>query len=171
MFVFAVSEKEMNKKNYTFFLIVLIFFLPLIASGLLYYYHDYFHLKTEHHGILLSTPIHIQDESIKKWRVIYVHGDICDVQCKKINYQLQQVKKLLGKDSDRVNIVLLNNKNGQAKKILKWVLKKNKKNFIVEDKIYFVDPLGNLFMYYESVTNPMDMLKDLKRVLEVSQIG
>ena len=45
------------------------------------------------------------------------------------------------------------------------------KDFVMQHKIYLVDPLGNLFMYYADTTDPMNVLKDLKRVLEVSQIG
>jgi hypothetical protein len=37
--------------------------------------------------------------------------------------------------------------------------------------IYLVDPIGNVFMYYPDATNPMNILKDLKHVLGVSQIG
>ena len=42
---------------------------------------------------------------------------------------------------------------------------------LLKSKIYLVDPLGNGFMYYSATVNPLDILKDLKQVLKVSQIG
>jgi hypothetical protein len=39
------------------------------------------------------------------------------------------------------------------------------------DRIYLVDPLGNLMMFYESDSKPKGMLEDMKRLLRLSQIG
>ena len=38
-------------------------------------------------------------------------------------------------------------------------------------RIYLVDPLGNLVMSYPPGTDPRDLLKDLGRLLRLSQIG
>jgi len=38
-------------------------------------------------------------------------------------------------------------------------------------RTYIIDPLGNLMMYYPPGGDPKDMLKDLLRLLKVSQIG
>ncbi|EKD72599.1 MAG: hypothetical protein ACD_45C00630G0005 [uncultured bacterium] len=164
----------MNKKNTILFLLTMTFVLPLIASGLLYYYHDHFRFKTINHGILLNPSLDarflytdMRDETERTWRVVYT-SDGCAEQCKKIEYQLQQVKKALGKDSNRVNVILLSHQDMRMKKLKNVFIRQN---FVVQNKIYLVDPLGNLFMYYSSLVNPMDILRDLKRVLEVSQIG
>jgi len=159
----------MHKK---LFIMLFIFVFPVITSWFLFYYHASFHLKTLNHGTLISSPVDVkylysemENGQQKKWRVIYVASEICDSQCREIDHQLKQVQKALGKDSDRVNTILLSNQNKQLPK-LQAVL-----NFAVDNKIYLVDPLGNLFMYYSSDVDPMNVLKDLKRVLEVSQIG
>src|SRR3990167_1601154 len=164
----------MNKKNTILLLLTMTFVIPLIASGLLYYYNDHFRFKTINHGVLLTSSLDarflysdMRDEKERKWRVIYTY-DVCAEQCKKIDYQLQQVKKALGKDSNRVNVILLSNQDVRIKKLKNIFIQQN---VVVQNKIYLVDPLGNLFMYYSSVANPMDILRDLKRVLEVSQIG
>lgn len=41
----------------------------------------------------------------------------------------------------------------------------------VQDGIYIVDPNGNLVFFYPIDINPKLLLKDLKRLLKVSQIG
>ena len=61
-------------------------------------------------------------------------------------------------------------KNGQdVKRVQIQCMKEDKQ--LLKSKIYLVDPLGNGFMYYSATVNPLDILKDLKQVLKVSQIG
>jgi cytochrome oxidase Cu insertion factor (SCO1/SenC/PrrC family) len=102
-------------------------------------------------------------------------------------FTLHQLRIALGKDRNRVNLALIVDQQCQIKDIhdfSKYVLTEQQytllqsnlsqagdKNFVANDKIYLIDPLGNLFMYYTNTTNPMNILKDLKKVLEVSQIG
>ena len=40
-----------------------------------------------------------------------------------------------------------------------------------EDRVYLVDPLGYLMMYYQPDADPKGMLMDLKKLLKYSQIG
>lgn len=165
-----------NKKiNTLLFLLVMTFVLPMIASWLLYHYHDHFQFKKMNHGLLVSPSINVtylKKDNAKVWQVIHVDGGNCDDQCQKINYQLVQVNKALGKDHDRVQVIKISGNDQQIAK-LQSAFAANEKNskFLVTSKIYLVDPLGNLFMYYPDTINPMNILKDLKRVLEVSQIG
>lgn len=143
-------------KRTKLYLVVMLFFLPMIASWVLYHYHDYFQLKTTNHGTLIEPPVNepsFQKEKI--WRIIYVNSGSCDVLCQKRNFMLHQVQKALGKDSERVKILLADKPFNQMQ----------------SGKIYLVDPAANIFMYYPDSTDPMNILKDLKKVLEVSQIG
>jgi hypothetical protein len=41
----------------------------------------------------------------------------------------------------------------------------------VADRVYIVDPLGNLMMSYPPTANPKGMLTDLKRLLGLSHVG
>lgn len=144
----------MLKTNKPLWMLSVIFLLPIIVSGILFQYHSYFRLKTLNHGTFITPPLTLTHFSSnqKKWRVIYLAEKKCGDQCQQIYHQLQQVKKALGKDSDRVDTMLM-------------------RHDPAVNKIYLVDPLGNAFMYYSADANPMDILNDLKRVLEVSQIG
>jgi hypothetical protein len=39
------------------------------------------------------------------------------------------------------------------------------------DRIYLIDPLGNLMMFYAADAKPKGMLEDMKRLLRLSSIG
>ncbi len=38
-------------------------------------------------------------------------------------------------------------------------------------RVYLIDPLGNLMMFYAADAKPKGMLEDLKRLLRLSSIG
>jgi hypothetical protein len=165
-----------HKKNHLqLSLLVVVFVIPIIVSVLLYYYHASFRLKKLNHGTLLSAPIDANylysASKEKKWRVIYVTDQGCDAACQTINHNLHQMQIALNKDSQRVTIVLLQGQTPSLQKLKNSLSLQENPQFVVSNKIYLVDPIGNLFMYYPSTANLMDVLKDLKRVLEVSQIG
>lgn len=159
----------MFKNKYVVFCIVLVIFVfPVVTGSLLYHFHHLFKFKTLNHGVLLSTPVDVKflyADTQKKWRIIYVDDGVCNEQCKKLDFLLHQVQKALGKNQNRVEVLQLN-RNLPSVNRLQGLLAQP-----VGNKIYLVDPLGNLFMYYLATDDPVNVLKDLKKVLEVSQIG
>ena len=151
--------------------------LPVFLGSLLYYFHGYFQLKTLNHGVLINPPIQMKTLNTlgeKQWQIIYIPQQCCDAICQKTMFTLHQLKKVLGKESKRVNLVLASQQNCQIKELhdfKKLLFTARQYPQLRNDKIYLLDPLGNLFMYYSANTDPMNILSDLKRVLEVSQIG
>lgn len=179
-----------QKTNHKFYLLMFVFILPVVASWLLYLFHDHFNLKTKNHGTLLNPSI--QAETIwknaanHKWQIVYVPKTCAQDQCEKMLFTLAQTRKLFGKEYERVALTLITHEAYHSKMNytfknevlseqqfakLHAELAKNKDNFDLTDKIYLLDPLGNLFMYYPSSVNPLDILKDVKHLLGVSQIG
>lgn len=149
-------------------LLLLIFIVPMIMSWLLFHYHDHFQFKTTNHGILVNPPLNVGNidfgmDTQKKWKIIFVSANNCDEQCQQIAFQLHQIQKAMGKDHERIIVVQWHGENTPFKDIFQ-------QNFVT-NKIFLVDPHNNLFMYYPSTTNPMNILKDIKKVLGVSQIG
>jgi hypothetical protein len=39
------------------------------------------------------------------------------------------------------------------------------------ERVYIIDPLGNLMMFYPPEADPSGMLKDLRKLLKYSKIG
>jgi hypothetical protein len=170
-----IRKQRGSKKLY---LLLVVFIVPIIISSILYNFHGYFDLKTTNHGALLKQPVNAeylyswqQDGAQKKWRVIYVNNGDCDDSCKKVDYQLRQMKKALGKETDRVEVMLIDGRSAPLARLKQSISSEEQHDFAVNNKIYLVDPIGNLFMYYADNTDPMNVLKDMKKVLEVSQIG
>lgn len=156
-----MNEKKRFKKNkFLLGLLFLIFILPVLISSIFYYYPNAFSFHTNNKGIFIRPPILLKNNSIKKWQVIYITPDKCDQRCESIFHNLNQVRLALGKNRERVSVSAQPlNKLNKMIPLLKI------------HQIYLVDPIGNLFMYYPEKSNPLDILSDLKHLLEISQIG
>ncbi|MDR3490741.1 MAG: hypothetical protein P4M12_01710 [Gammaproteobacteria bacterium] len=160
------------KNSKPIYLLLLVFIVPMILSWGMYHYHQYFEFKTTNHGSLVKPPVDVASifkGEEKKWRMVLVDSAMCESECQEVNYQLHQVQKALGKDQDRVTIVVMNKNFMSSKNISQSIFYSDNKK--IKNKIYLVDPRGFLFMEYPVTTNLMNVLKDLKKVLEVSQIG
>lgn len=125
----------------------------------------------------------------RKWTLLYVQHGRCDDECRRHLYDTRQVRLALDRDMDRVQRVLI----GDADCCDLSVLKSEHPDLIVirsspadaplrallpmrtgaenSQRIYLIDPLGNLMMFYAADARPKGMLEDLKRLLRLSSIG
>ena len=129
-----------------------------------------------------------------KWTMFYIDSAGCNESCFNNLYTIRQSRLGMGGEKDRVQRVMLlvdDGNNSQLDKIVnehvgmnifrldKEVMSKVLKNFEFEgladadkaQRIYFIDPLGNLMMHYESDISPRGVVKDLERLLKYSRIG
>ena len=164
--------------NTPLFWLLVVFLLPILLSTALYYYHSYFQFKTTNHGELVGSPFDVKylyasesDSNKSLWHIVYIDRGECDQNCRQVAYQLNQVRKALGNASPRVEVMQINAKDSRLNPMQTAFDQVHNKHVALENKIFLVDPLGNCFMYYPASTNPMNVLKDMKKVLEVSQIG
>jgi hypothetical protein len=168
------------------FLLAMIFILPAFAGWVLYFYYPNFSFKTTNYGTLVRPALHTEHLAIsaadQKWQIIYAPVS-CNKETDDRMHTLHQLRVALGKDQDRVMLTLLVDKacpqqqHDFRKLIVTDADKSDLQSLLgtqtiaAQDKIYLVDPIGNLFMYYAGDMNAMHILKDMKKVLEVSQIG
>lgn len=125
----------------------------------------------------------------KKWTLLYLQQGRCDAECSRRLYDTRQVRLALDRNMDRVQRVLI----GDADCCDLSVLKTEHPDLIVirsspadaplrallpvrtdalnSHRIYLIDPLGNLMMFYAADARPKGMLEDLKRLLRLSSIG
>ncbi len=144
---------------------------------------------TEHHGKTFTL-----NRFHGKWLLFYLNTAPCRGVCKKQLQYLQQIQIALGKDRDRLqelyispvkkeleilrghfrsrapNLRFAFTKPSAQLAFFHAVNSRAQKN-TQRPRIYLVDPLGNIMMAYEADVAPQDILKDVKKLLKVSQIG
>lgn len=173
--------KHQNKRIIV--LLTLVFLLPVFFSWMVYFYYGYFHFRTSNHGVLINPPIQMIDKlqlHTHQWQILFVPDQCLDENSNKILFNLHQICKALGENKPRVKLILLvspiceigasphysiTRLKSEFDLTLKKFLKKEDDFF--KNKIYLIDPGGNLFMYYSSETRPSDILQDLKKVLRI----
>lgn len=191
----------MNKKADYFsliktrlFLLLIIFSFagPLVLASLMYKYSDIVPIPSpKSHGNLIEPVITINSNedfyetlmNEKKWVLMYVYEDeTCDLVCEATLYMMQQVRESVGRERQRISNVaivkksFLNNENKKVInkynkiKLLK-IIDNSFFNKLKKNHLYLVDPLGNIFMYYQKDFNPKGLKKDIKKILKVSRIG
>ena len=129
-----------------------------------------------------------------KWTLFYIDSAGCNESCFNNLYTIRQSRLGMGGEKNRVQRVMLlvdDGNNSQLDKIInehegmhiirldKKTMTEVVKGFEFEGlvsaekakRIYFIDPLGNLMMHYESDISPRGVVKDLERLLKYSRIG
>jgi len=129
-----------------------------------------------------------------KWTLVYIGDADCDTVCVENLYKMRQIRIAQNEDMKRVQTLylLLDDRIPES---LAAMLRENYSNlavvpvtaaqaaqlapyFLIDgtgmqaaERVYFIDPLGNLMMYYTPDADPGGMLKDLRKLLKVSRIG
>ncbi len=133
-----------------------------------------------------------EDSLHGKWSLAYV-ATTCDKQCMDNVYRMRQIHVSMDKHSLRVQKVLfLTEQNANELKELLVEFKgqqvidaasidagtllekfrlNDADNPLEAERLYIIDPLGNLMMNYQPDANPRDIYKDLKKLLRGSRIG
>lgn len=140
----------------------------------------------------LNNKLVPDNELTGKWTLLLVLPGACQASCQKMLYDMRQIRLASGKDRNRIQRAVItfsitNNKDlSQRLKIFAgtehWLVSEPKLQSVManlnstaiamkEGYLYLVDPLGNIMMGYKLEANPMDIYKDLQKLLAVSQIG
>jgi hypothetical protein len=127
-----------------------------------------------------------------KWTMLYVGDGLCDDRCRKALYLMRQSRVALNKDMDRVQRVFLvtgrccdrSFLTTEHPDLLVARVDDDASAALLEpfptygglspaaaDRIYLVDPLGNLLMSYATTAPDKALLTDMKKLLRLSHIG
>lgn len=119
-------------------------------------------------------------EQQEYWTLLLVTAN-CNEACEQHSYAIRQTYKALGKEAGRVRRAiateqpLTNLDEANYPDLIKYRIAADKINVYLGQKkylqLYFVDPLGNIMMRYSSDQFGKPMLKDLKKLLKLSNIG
>ncbi|MFV1972669.1 MAG: SCO family protein [Thiohalobacterales bacterium] len=147
----------------------------------------------------LPADIMIGNESVNDylqglWTLVYIGDADCDAVCNENLYKMRQIRIAQNENMNRVQRLFM--VTGEAiPEALTALLEKDYPDmdvlpvspvqeaqfapyFLIDDapmqgaeRVYIIDPLGNLMMYYPQGADPGGMLKDLKKLLKYSKIG
>jgi hypothetical protein len=127
-----------------------------------------------------------------KWTFLYWGSGACSARCRIDLHNTRQVRIALNRDMDRVQRVflaegaccdrdflreqhpdLITVRATAAAAPLLALLEAGQGAGVdrVDDRIYLIDPLGNLMMSYAPDANAKGMLEDIKRLLGLSHVG
>jgi cytochrome oxidase Cu insertion factor (SCO1/SenC/PrrC family) len=125
----------------------------------------------------------------RKWTFLFVQHGTCDESCLRRLYDTRQVRLALDREMDRVQRVFVASPDCCDMKALR---DSHPDLIVVQDsgadlplltllpavvgaqnsnRMYLIDPLGNLMMFYPPEAPAKGMLEDMKRLLRLSQIG
>lgn len=133
-----------------------------------------------------------KEESQSKWVLLVTGDNDCSDVCQQALYTVRQVNIALGKEAERVTRVLASSVDSYAlsssiaeqypmlalatteaaaiKRFSAGVSSSTEAS-INSWNIWVVDPLGNVILRYEADRHGKDILKDMKRLLKLSNIG
>ena len=124
-----------------------------------------------------------------KWTFLYVVQGPCTQVCRNNLYETRQVRVALDRDMNRVQRVFIASEDCCDLAVLRQqhpdlatlrlgpevapllAILDAAGGGNTGDRIYIVDPLGNLMMSYAPTARPKGMLEDMKRLLRLSSIG
>lgn len=126
-----------------------------------------------------------------KWTLLYVGAGNCTASCRSQLYETRQVRIALNRDMDRVQRAFVAlaeccdwqfldaqhpdlvtvSATADTAPLLELLPRFNGIAPAAADRIYLIDPLGNLMMSYAPGAQPMGLLTDLKRLLGLSHVG
>jgi cytochrome oxidase Cu insertion factor (SCO1/SenC/PrrC family) len=122
-----------------------------------------------------------------KWIMLQVSSSDCLAACQNTLLNMRQLRLMQGREMDRIErVILITDQNPMetlllreydgthflrvdAKAVAAWLPAEEGSN--EQDRIYLIDPLGNLMMRYSVDADPNKIKKDLSKLLKASSIG
>lgn len=177
----------MNSRR-QFLLVASLFFVPLAAAIWLYFSSGWRPGGGTEHGELIVPARPLPDAAFKgAWSLVFVEDKACAKRCRAALAEMRQVRFALNKDAARVKRVLLHAGAccesgfgaGEPDLVMLAAAGPEDAKLLAlfppaadgRRGIYIVDPHGNLMMSYPATGAASGLLKDLERLLRLSQIG
>jgi hypothetical protein len=193
-------DGSQRRSRQQFLLVAALFFVPLAIAVLLYYSSGW-RPAVGAHGELVNPPRPLRVSGLMlrdgrpapedffqgKWSLVHDAGATCGEGTRALLDELAHVRLALDKDTERVRRVLLHQGTCDSVELLSRdadlvelaAIGPAGKTFLAQfppaveqgHGIYIVDPHGNLMMAYPAAGSARGLLKDLERLLRLSNIG
>jgi cytochrome oxidase Cu insertion factor (SCO1/SenC/PrrC family) len=173
-------------------LLSLMFLIPLTLAWLMYSgVIDYRPVSHVNKGMLIEPPVKADlPEKFRHpglyqhWVLVYPLPSSCSDPCRQILFGLRQFHRALGRDGNRVALVLLA-ETRPDEQFLEEIEKLDPGFNVISDNtgklslqlkqladgsgIFIIDPLGNIMMNYPPEPDPNDILADMERLLQYAK--
>jgi alkyl hydroperoxide reductase subunit AhpC len=144
---------------------------------------------------MVSDGMALQEYLQGKWTLLYIGDANCGEICRSNLYKMRQVRVAQNENMNRVQTLYLLQADSLPDELAGFLTREHKDmsvallsdanaaaiatQFQMDDdsrvtaaqRVYIVDPLGNLMMYYLPDADARGMLKDLQKLLKYSNIG
>ncbi|MEM7304543.1 MAG: hypothetical protein AAF372_03330 [Pseudomonadota bacterium] len=190
-----------KKTSFTGYMLFAVFLVPLLIAISMYVMHsESSKLNTAANGELIhpAQPIetlsllsddntmYALDDIKGKWTLVLYIDDACNLECEAGLFKIRQTRISTGRERNRVQLLAI---NSGGVRVAPDIIQRNPKIIFtqfeqlmisdeVADKeelqdsyIYIIDPNGNLMMKYDSDATSKGILKDIKKLLKLSNIG
>ncbi len=191
---------QQRKGRMVFLLLAVFFTVPLLVVVAMYKFDwrpaGKSHGQLIHPPVSIAHATHWVNDSQQvmpafwqdKWNMVFITRE-CDAACMQRLYDLRQIYVSLYKDMIRVQRVLITQQadtreirarypdllviNGQSAQIseLGALLSGGGQNTLEAQRVYFIDPLGNVMMQYGPEMEAKWIRKDLIKLLKASWAG
>jgi len=194
------KSKPQSRGRWKLLLVLAICASPLVFSYLTYYVikpvsrNNYGTLLDPRqypmpvlHGVLQGGAAQELTAYKGKWIMLQVSASDCQKKCQDALFAMRQLRLMQGKDMDRIERVLLVPDDQpmdtllirqledthilrvDGKAVEAWL--PTESDTTVQDRMYLIDPLGNLMMRYPVDADPNKVKKDIVKLLKASSIG
>lgn len=165
-----------------------VFFGPFIIATVLYF-GGYERNAQVNYGrfvspeIALPAQLHFNTELRSRWTLFVLSEGVCDGQCNEALTTITQVRLATGREIDRIARALVVRKGAATAAADDDALYRFDANAelgksvitalaaLPTDKIYIMDPVGNLVLSYPLNADRKRLHGDLKKLLKLSRIG
>ena len=129
-----------------------------------------------------------------KWSLVYIGGATCELPCREAIYKASAARIAQGVEAGRINyyyllaadrfdgdlddlykdypkLVMLRGESAQREALLSQFVINPQHAPGQDDRLYLIDPLGNLIMHYPAGFRDIGLMEDLKHLLKWSQVG
>ena len=174
-------------------IIISMSFGPILAAYIVFYnFPGLAPTSRTNEGTLINPPVQGGEivSTNNKWTLIVVVESECNEVCEEVLHLSRQIHISLGKNSPRVQRVIVTS-GSVSETLLAYLKNKHGNTEIVDIKgsefaeqlqkvisttelqstVFLMDPIGNVMMYYPPEKSGKPMLKDLKLLLKLSNIG
>ena len=180
------------------FLLIAAFVVPLLIAIVMYSLRGYLPtMKPVSHGELIhpAQPIEAIEvnfiaggssdlEFLKgKWTYFFYAPGQCGLECEAALFKLRQTKIATGRETNRVQSAIIIDhisassealsryKSIKAATLPKIKFENTSELNLEPGVIYLIDPNGNMMMKYDDQATSKGLLKDIKKLLKISNIG